>query len=70
MCDIQTSYRVAGMTCGSCATKVTDAVGSVPGVTGTGVDVSTGSLTVSGHPEESAVRAAIEAAGYAVLENA
>lgn len=43
-----TNYSVQGMTCSSCATKVTGAVKEVDGVTETGVDLDTGTLTVAG----------------------
>lgn len=61
------TYTVQGMTCGSCATKVTGAVTQVPGVTGTDVDLTTGTLTVAGPDvDDTAVRSAITDAGYQV----
>jgi copper chaperone CopZ len=66
MCDIQTAYVLEGMTSQSCASKVATAVKAVDGVTGTSVDLSTGSLMVSGHPTEASVRAAIESVGYSM----
>jgi copper chaperone len=63
-----TSYTVVGMTCGHCVNAVTDEVGAVPGVTGVDVDLTSGALTVtSGAPvDDTAVRAAVEEAGYEV----
>jgi copper chaperone CopZ len=59
------TYSVQGMTCGSCATKVSSAVSQVAGVTVTDVDVSTGTLTVAGPDvDQVAVREAITSAGY------
>jgi copper chaperone len=59
------TYTVEGMTCGSCAAKVTDAVNHVPGVVETDVDLTTGTLTVAGAGvDHAAVRSAISAAGY------
>jgi copper chaperone CopZ len=59
------TYTVQGMTCGSCATKVSSAVSQVGGVTGTDVDISTGTLTVAGPDvDQDAVRRAITDAGY------
>lgn len=59
------TYTVQGMTCGSCATKVSQAVEQVSGVTGTEVDVTSGRLTVAGPDvDENAVRSAIAGAGY------
>ncbi|RIJ67800.1 heavy-metal-associated domain-containing protein [Nakamurella silvestris] len=59
------TYTVQGMTCGSCAGKVTAAVAEVSGVTGTDVDIATGTLTVAGEEyTDTAVRTAITEAGY------
>ncbi len=62
------TYTVVGMTCGHCVNAVTEEVSQVPGVTGVDVDLASGGLTViSDSPvEESAVRAAVEEAGYEV----
>lgn len=66
MCDIN-EYTVQGMTCSSCATKVSAAVNQVPGVLATDVDLATGTLKVTGPSVEgAAVRAAITDAGYQV----
>ena len=63
-----TSYTVVGMTCGHCVSAVTDEVSQLPGVTGVDVDLASGGLTVISEPpvEETAVRAAVEEAGYEV----
>jgi copper chaperone CopZ len=63
-----TSYTVVGMTCGHCVSAVTDEVSQVPGVTGVDVDLASGGLTVTSDApvDESAVRAAVEEAGYEV----
>jgi copper chaperone len=65
------TYTVVGMTCGHCVTAVTEEVSQVPGVTGVDVDLSSGGLTVTSDApvEESAVRAAVEEAGYQVAES-
>lgn len=61
------TYTVQGMTCGSCATKVTSAVNQVRGVTDTDVDLATGTLTVAGPDvNDDAVRTAITDGGYQV----
>ena len=66
MSDIN-EYTVQGMTCSSCATKVSTAVQQVPGVITTDVDLATGTLKVTGPDvEDTAVRAAITGAGYQV----
>lgn len=59
------TYTLQGMTCISCATKVSGAVNQVPSVTDTDVDLATGTLTVDGPDvDDIAVRAAITDAGY------
>jgi len=63
--DVARELTVQGMTCTSCATKVSSAVEQVPGVTGTEVDLATGTLWVRGADvDEDAVRGAVTAAGY------
>jgi len=61
------TYIVQGMTCESCATKVACAVDEVAGVADTDVDITTGTLTVTGPDiDDAAVRTAITEAGYQV----
>jgi copper chaperone len=62
------TYTVVGMTCGHCVNAVTDEVSQLPGVTGVDVDLASGGLTVISEApvEETAVRAAVEEAGYEV----
>ncbi|MFK0251309.1 heavy-metal-associated domain-containing protein [Amycolatopsis azurea] len=62
----ETTYTVTGMTCGHCATSVTEEVSKIDGVIGVRVDLPTGSVTVTGSREPAAaeVRAAVEEAGY------
>jgi len=57
---------VTGMTCGHCVASVTEEVTELAGVTDVVVDLASGSLTVtSAEPlDESALRAAVEEAGY------
>ena len=63
-----TTYTVAGMTCGHCVSAVTEEVSTVPGVTGVEVDLASGGLTVTSEApvDDTAVRAAVEEAGYEV----
>ena len=60
------SYTVTGMTCGHCATSITEEIGAIDGVTDVVVDLPTGAVTVtSTRPLDQAhVRAAVEEAGY------
>ncbi len=62
------TYTVVGMTCGHCVSAVIEEVSQLPGVTGVDVDLASGGLTVTSEApvEESAVRAAVEEAGYEV----
>ena len=62
------TYTVTGMTCGHCVSAVTEEVSQVPGVTAVDVDLATGGLTVTSEQpvDETAVRAAVEEAGYEV----
>jgi copper chaperone len=62
------TYTVVGMTCGHCVSAVTEEVSQVPGVKAVDVDLAGGGLTVTSDApvEESAVRAAVEEAGYEV----
>ncbi|MBA3783602.1 heavy metal-associated domain-containing protein [Nocardioides sp. InS609-2] len=67
MCTTNTTHTVQGMTCTSCAGKVTAAVAEVAGVENTEVDLASGTLTVTGQEyDDNQVRAAITAAGYRV----
>lgn len=65
---IETSYTVTGMTCEHCVRSVTEEVGAIDGVTEVSVDLPTGAVTVhsSDTVDETAVRAAVEEAGYQV----
>jgi copper ion binding protein len=62
------NYTVVGMTCGHCVAAVTEEVAQLPGVTAVDVDLASGGLTVTSDAavDESAVRAAVEEAGYEV----
>ena len=62
------TYTVVGMTCGHCVSAVTEEVSRVAGVGGVDVDLASGGLTVTSEApvDESAVRSAVEEAGYEV----
>ena len=62
------TYTVVGMTCGHCVSAVAGEVSRVAGVTGVDVDLASGGLTVTSETpvDESAVRSAVEEAGYEV----
>lgn len=67
-----TVYEVKGMTCGHCEGAVTEEISAIPGVTSVKAVAATGQVTVvSAAPlEESAVRAAIDDAGYELVGRA
>lgn len=59
-------YRVPGMSCEHCVRAVREEVGAVAGVREVDVDLATKAVLVHGDaPDDAAIRAAIEAAGYA-----
>ncbi len=60
------SVMVAGMTCEHCATAVRTEISRLPGVTEVDVDVASGEVRIAGEalPDDTALRAAIETAGY------
>ena len=62
------TYTVTGMTCGHCATSVTEEISELAGVEHVDVVVETGAVTVtSAAPlDPAAVQAAVEEAGYAL----
>jgi copper chaperone len=65
MSDTRT-FTVQGMTCGHCVSSVTEEVQEIAGVEHVDVVLETGAVTVTSRQplDESAVRAAVEEAGY------
>lgn len=63
------TYTVQGMTCGHCASAVTEEVTKIAGVTNVDVDVASGQVTVhsTAPVEPAAVSAAVDEAGYEVV---
>jgi copper chaperone CopZ len=66
MCNTTASYTVVGMTCNGCVTKVTKAVEGVDGVLDVDVDIADGTLQVSGHIDDTAIRDAVAGIGYQI----
>ena len=62
------TYTVTGMTCGHCVASVTEEIQEIPGVESVDVVLDNGAVTVtSSQPlDDSAVKAAVEEAGYKV----
>ncbi|WP_084572817.1 heavy-metal-associated domain-containing protein [Methylocapsa aurea] len=60
------SFRVEGMACDSCVSRVEKAISAMPGVASVAVDLAThrAKVTFSGVPDIAAVIAAIGEAGY------
>ncbi|MGW4234375.1 cation transporter [Streptomyces sp. NPDC004980] len=67
-----TVYRVSGMTCAHCRTAVTQSVGALDAVVSVDVDVAGGLVTVTtaGTPDDAAVAAAVDDAGYELTARA
>ena len=61
-----TDFHVTGMTCGHCASSVSEEVREIAGVTDVAVDLPTGKVTVTSERELAIedVRKAVEEAGY------
>ena len=65
--SMTTTYTVPGMSCGHCKAAIETEVSKVAGVSSVDVDLETKRVTVSGDPvDDTAVRAAIDEAGYDV----
>ncbi|MGL4745672.1 MAG: heavy-metal-associated domain-containing protein [Phycicoccus sp.] len=64
--DTVATYSVTGMTCGHCATSVSEEAREISGVTDVSVDVPTGAVTITSTEPlaRDAVEAAVVAAGY------
>lgn len=62
------TYTVTGMTCNHCVMSVTEEVTEVESVTEVDVDLASGQMTVTSDEPvaESAIRDAVEEAGYQV----
>lgn len=65
------TYTVSGMTCGHCVSSVTEEVTNIPGVTDVQVDLASGAVTITSETpvEETAVKAAVDEAGYALVSH-
>lgn len=61
------TLNVAGMSCGHCQQRVTEAVRALPGVAHVAVDLGAGQVTVDGSADAASIRQAITDAGYDVL---
>lgn len=57
-------YRVGGMSCAACSSRVERAVSSTDGVTSCSVNLLTGEMTVEGNAGQGAIEEAVKRAGY------
>lgn len=66
--SVQTVYTVTGMTCGHCASSVTEELTGIEGVTDVAVDLASGAVTVTSATalERGDVVTAVTEAGYQV----
>ena len=64
------TYTVKGMSCDNCVRAVTEEVKNVPGVSDVEIDLATGTMTLvsSSALDDTSVRAAVEEAGYEVVD--
>ena len=60
----KSQYTVTGMSCAACAARVEKAVSQVENVQACSVNLLTNTLQIEGSVERTAVKAAVEAAGY------
>ncbi|MEU5091006.1 heavy-metal-associated domain-containing protein [Streptomyces sp. NPDC021356] len=69
---VTTVYKVSGMSCGHCEGSVSAEISELPGVSAVKAVASTGEVTVvSATPlEETAVRAAVDEAGFELVGRA
>jgi len=67
-----TTYAIKGMTCGHCVGSVSSELGQLPGVSDVQVDLAAGTATVTSEQplDAHAVRAAVDEAGYELLDAA
>jgi copper chaperone len=58
--------KVSGMSCEHCATAVRAEIGGLTGVSDVDVDVASGEVKITADPvpDDAALRAAVDAAGY------
>jgi copper chaperone CopZ len=65
-----TTYAIKGMTCSHCVNAVGSELGQLPGVNDVQVDLTTGTATVTSEQplDVQAVRAAVDEAGYELVD--
>ncbi len=58
------TYLVGGMTCGGCASSVEKAIKGLDASATVSITLDTGEVTVDGYDNDSAVKDAVEEAGF------
>jgi copper chaperone len=63
------TYQVSGMTCGHCASSVSEQIRRIEGVATVNVDVASGRVTVhhTKPVDDNAIRTAVDEAGYTLV---
>ncbi|MCH6160400.1 heavy-metal-associated domain-containing protein [Streptomyces marispadix] len=66
MSTVTTTYKVSGMSCGHCEGAVSDEISGIDGVTSVKAVAATGEVTVTSttEPDDEAVRAVVDEAGF------
>ena len=64
----QTTYRVTGMSCAHCEAAVREEVEALADVTAATPSAQTGTLVVEGRASRDAIAAAVDEAGYALVD--
>lgn len=69
MSTVTTTYQVTGMSCGHCEDAVAEEISRLDGVSSAKAVASTGEVTVTAtsEPDDEAVRAAVDEAGYELV---
>ncbi len=64
------TLKVDGMTCQHCSKAITQAIQSIDKEAGVQVDLSQGLVNIQSHAPAKIIRAAVEAEGYEVIDEA
>ena len=71
MATVDKTFLISGMSCGGCVNSLTRVLKSVPGIEPLAVEVGKASLRLDPDKAgDAAVRAAVERAGFAVVQEA
>ncbi|MEH1015305.1 cation transporter [Micromonospora sp. CPCC 206060] len=67
---VTSTYHVKGMTCGHCVSAVSSELSALPGVSDVQVELASGQVSVTSADalDPAAVRAAVDEAGYELVD--